>query len=152
MDDVILRAVHMLTRGGQWDEALALLAAVQDDASRHRARAEVLGDRSFWSGDLAGTRASDAAMAEIEGDDAWSARMLRARAEYGRQLQVRLSGGQPETTALDAALPGLAEDAPDPVRAAQAHFYLGLTADHLRRDPETASRHYAVVIDAGDPP
>ena len=84
-------------------------------------------------------------------ENSWEVRALRARHAYTGQLRLRLAGGLPSPGPLQQELEQLLASAPNQESAGLASLYLGLTAEVLRGDADSAAQHYRDVLGHGDP-
>ncbi|WP_433364018.1 hypothetical protein ACQPZX_33225 [Actinoplanes sp. CA-142083] len=150
----IVAAARELSNGGRWQRALALLDAMDRDGSIALAAAEVALEQDWWVGtDTAGERLDEAERAGAQG---WSLDFLRMRNDYLRLIHPPGETFQPgpwgkDSDAILAVERGaelLLQTAPGPLEAGWAEMYLGLIADNLRADRESAPPHYEAALAA----
>jgi hypothetical protein len=124
-----------LQRGGRWDDALAVLPGDQ-----RAARAEVLADRFWWR--LDGDAEAAAAVSDLASDDPVLAGFYGAQLAYTRLL-FQLDPGPGD---LDLARDGFTAAARDRRLNGWGAFWLGVLAEHIDHDPETAAISYAAAL------
>ncbi len=124
-----------LQRGGRWDDALAVLPGDQ-----RAARAEVLADRFWWRLDDAAEAAT--AVSDLASDDPVLAGFYGAQLAYTRLL-FQLDPGPGD---LDLARDGFTAAARDRRLNGWGAFWLGVLAEHIDHDPETAAISYAAAL------
>lgn len=163
--DEVARAAHELGLAGRWASALALLDAVEADpparAALSLAAAEVAMDATWFGGrDLALHRLAEAesacASVELGAQDRWDLGHLRGRYRYYRLLHATGEFTYGPAGKDPAAMAGLRRDfedlrdsAPDAVRRGWAEMYLGLVADNVYADRDTAPARYEAALAAG---
>lgn len=123
---VLARHLH---RAGQWDAALAVLGDTDPDL-----RAEILVDRLWWR--LDDPADAESALAEISADAAHTA-LIRGQLGFTR-LTFSLEP-MPDVAAVTA---DFARAEQDDALSGWASFWLGVTADNIGHDRDTARRHY----------
>jgi hypothetical protein len=128
-------AARALQRAGRWDEALAVLPA-----GERGARAEILTDRFWWQ-----HRAPDeaeTAICELASGDALLAGFYGGQLGYTRLL-FQLA---PRPDDRARALEGFTAAAGDGRLAGWGTFWLGVLADVIDQDPQTAAGCYARAL------
>ncbi|WP_127507181.1 hypothetical protein [Actinoplanes solisilvae] len=128
-------ATRVLWRAGQWDEAVATLAP---DALAERA--EILVDRYWWRLDDAGAAA--AAITALAPSEPVLAGHFDAQLAYARLL----FGLDPLPDDAQRARDGFTAAAADPRLTGWATFWLGVLADNIGGDPDTATAAYGQAL------
>jgi tetratricopeptide (TPR) repeat protein len=139
----LARLLHQL---GRWDDAVAALPEGAEGADA--LRAEILVDRFFWRLDQA--EQARAAVAAVAPAAPVLAGFLDARLAYTRLLFDLAPEGDDRTRAHEGLTAAVADDA----LAGWATFWLGVVADNLDEDPDTAGaafeRAREIARDRGD--
>lgn len=127
---------RVLFRAGEWDQALAVLAAEAVGL-----RAQILADRFWWRlGDPAEAEAAVVALAAVE---PVLAQFCAAQLAYTRV--VHGIGARPGDAEL--ARSGFAAAADDEGLAGWGAFWLGVLAEHVDHAPGQALAGYTVALD-----
>jgi hypothetical protein len=163
----VIAAARDLARGGRWRRALSLLDATTVTDAKVRARlalaaAEVSLEGDWFGGTSTATGRLSIAeevseAADLDPGSRWDLAFVRLRHEYFGQI---LSGGRflpgpegkdPDVIAgLRSRIDDLRMQAPDEVRRGWAEMYLGLIADNLFAERDTAPAHYEAALRAGE--
>jgi|SRR5262245_17802899 len=161
----VLAAAAALRLAGQWEVALALLAATESISSTDRlalamAAAETEVDASFWREDIQPRGALDQAAAmhdaatadagfdkTVLAETAWQLDYLRMRRSYNAALHARDSSAGPK---LDDWAERLRGTAPDSRWAGWAAFFGGVIADNLLEAPAAAHERYTLARAAAE--
>ncbi|MEV6103710.1 hypothetical protein AB0M28_03220 [Streptomyces sp. NPDC051940] len=166
-DRITTTAVE-LARAARWQSAAALLDSAEpadaaDEARIAIAAAEVALESDWFAGTslahgrIEAARARCAEAAELGETERWDLAFLGLRYAYGR-LVLADGAFHPGPEGKDpAALTAvrtqgleLRASAPDGVRRGWAEFYLGVTADNLFGERDSAPAHYEAALHAGD--
>lgn len=156
----ILTAATALRLAGQWETAVALLAATEAASAADRlelamAVAETEVDASLWHEGAEPEGALDRAAALLDSEpggadlaaSAWVLDYLRMRRSYHAALHARDTGAGAK---LDDWAERLRAAAPDARRAGWAAFFGGVIADNLQSEPSTAYQRYTFAREAAE--
>jgi hypothetical protein len=156
----VLDAAAALRLAGQWDVALALLAAADASSDADRlelamAAAQTEVDAALWQEGVEPEGALDRAAALLDSAAAgpdldttgWDLDYLRMRRSYNAALHARDSGAGAK---LEDWAERLRATAPDSLRAGWAAFFGGVIADNLLTTPATANERFTVARDAAE--
>jgi hypothetical protein len=147
--DTLVAAARALGLAGHRDLAERLLSAGTQNAGERLTLAAIAAkiavDDAVWGGTGSAAAAVDAFAAVADGSSSvWELDLLRLRMAYSGVL----SGGRVDGRALGAEARRLLDTAPDEGRAGWAAFYVGVIADNVDEDPDTARPAYRRALDA----